>query len=65
MLKIDMKLLDLAQPGTVNKSDADLRKVIEQGKEKMPGYKKDKLLTDAEIGDVLVHLRTLIGTPAP
>jgi mono/diheme cytochrome c family protein len=65
MLKIDMKLLDLTTPATVGKTDAELRKLIEEGREKMPGYKKDKLLTDTEIGDSLTHMRTLIGTPAP
>ena len=44
-------------PFDLSKSDADLQKVIGAGKGVMPAYKGK--LTDAEIADVVKHIRTL------
>lgn len=48
---------DLSSPEVQAMSDADLTKVIADGKGKMTGFKGK--LTDAQISDVVKHVRTL------
>jgi mono/diheme cytochrome c family protein len=53
----NLKLKDLGSADVQSKSDADLTKVIEDGKKPMPAYKGK--LTDDQIKDVLKYIRTL------
>jgi mono/diheme cytochrome c family protein len=53
----NLKLKDLGSADVQSKSDADLTKVIEDGKKPMPGYKGK--LTDDQIKDVVKYIRSL------
>ena len=53
-LKVDPAVLPLKD---LKATDADLVKVIKEGKDKMPSY-KDKLKDD-EVNDVVKHIRSL------
>jgi mono/diheme cytochrome c family protein len=46
-----------SSPDIVSKSDADLVAITKNGKGKMPAYTGK--LTDAQITDVVAHIRTL------
>jgi mono/diheme cytochrome c family protein len=61
MLKLEPALLDMTKKETVSKTDADLRKIVEEGKNKMPAFKISKKLTDDEISQAMKHMRKLIG----
>jgi cytochrome c6 len=52
-----MKVPSFLSPATVKESNADLIAVTKNGKGKMPAY--GTKLTDAEIKDVVAHVRTL------
>ena len=52
-----MKVPSFLSPATVKESNADLIAVTKNGKGKMPAY--GSKLTDAEIKDVIAHVRTL------
>jgi mono/diheme cytochrome c family protein len=52
-----MKAPSFLSPATVKESNADLIAVTKNGKGKMPAYAGK--LTDAEIKDVIAHVRTL------
>jgi cytochrome c6 len=52
-----MKVPSFLSPATVKESNADLIAVTKNGKGKMPAY--GTKLTDAEIKDVIAHVRTL------
>ncbi len=52
-----MKAPSFLSPATVKESNADLIAVTKNGKGKMPAYAGK--LTDAEIKDVIAHIRTL------
>jgi mono/diheme cytochrome c family protein len=52
-----MKALSFKSPELMKKTDAELIAVTESGKGKMPGYKGK--LSDAQIKDVIVYIRTL------
>ena len=49
----------------MEKTDEELRLVIEEGAEKMPGYKKEGKLTDQQITDVLIYYRSLVADVEP
>jgi len=51
------KAVPFSAPGIVSKSDADLVAITKNGKGKMPAYAGK--LTDAQITDVVAHIRTL------
>ncbi len=51
-----LQIKDLGSAGIQSMQDSELKTVIENGKGKMPAYKGK--LTDAEIEDVIQHLRT-------
>jgi mono/diheme cytochrome c family protein len=51
------KVLPFSSPDLVSKSDADLVAITKNGKGKMPAYTRK--LTDAQITDVVAHIRTL------
>lgn len=53
----NLKLKDLGSAEVQKASDADLTTVISGGKGKMPAYKGK--LTDAQISDLVKHIRTL------
>lgn len=57
-----LKTPDLGSADVQNKSDADLSKVIEDGKGKMPKF--GNKLTKAEIHDVVMYIRKF-KPPAP
>jgi len=57
MFKIDASALDLTKADTQKKSDADLAKVVTDGRNKMPIFKGK--LKDAEISSVVSYVRTL------
>ena len=52
-----MKAPSFLSPATVKESTADLIAITKNGKGKMPAYAGK--LTDAEIKDVIAHVRTL------
>ena len=52
-----MKVLSFKDPAMVKASDAQFIASTENGKNKMPAYKGK--LTDAQIKDVVAHIRTL------
>ena len=52
-----MRVPSFLSPATVKESNADLIAVTKNGKGKMPAY--GSKLTDAEIKDVIAHVRTL------
>ena len=52
-----MKAPSFLSPATVKESNADLIAITKNGKGKMPAYAGK--LTDAEIKDVIAHVRTL------
>lgn len=52
-----MKAPSFLSPATVKESNADLIAITKNGKGKMPAYAGK--LTDAEIKDVVAHVRTL------
>jgi cytochrome c6 len=54
-----MKLKDLGSADVQNMKDSELKTLIENGKGKMPSYKGK--LTNAEIEDVVQHIRTFKG----
>ena len=51
------KAVPFSAPDIVSKSDADLVAITKNGKGKMPAYAGK--LTDAQITDVVAHIRTL------
>jgi mono/diheme cytochrome c family protein len=51
------KVVPFNSPDVVSKSDADLVAITKNGKGKMPAYTGK--LTDAQIADVVAHIRTL------
>ncbi len=51
-----LQIKDLASADVQNLKDSELKTLIEDGKGKMPAYKGK--LTNAEIEDVIQHLRT-------
>jgi mono/diheme cytochrome c family protein len=51
------KVIPFNSPDIVSKSDADLIAITKNGKGKMPAY--GSKLTDAQITDVIAHIRTL------
>ena len=51
------KAVPFSAPEIVSKSDADLVAITKNGKGKMPAYAGK--LTDAQITDVVAHIRTL------
>jgi cytochrome c6 len=53
----NLKLKDLGSAEVQSKSDADITKLIEEGKKPMPAYKGK--LTDDEIKEVVKYVRTL------
>ena len=61
--KVDMAALDMTKKATLDKSDADLDKVIADGLNKMPAYKGK--LTDAEITGVTAYIRSLAAPKEP
>ncbi|MGB0035190.1 MAG: cytochrome c [Candidatus Acidiferrales bacterium] len=52
-----LKVADLRSAEIQKKSDAELRKVIEEGKNNMPSFKKTT--TDEQIRALVAHIRTL------
>src|SRR5437867_4331399 len=54
MMKVEMKALSSKEIQAM--SDADIKKVIMEGKRKM---KPVKAVTDKEAGDIIAHVRTL------
>lgn len=52
-----LKVADLRSAEIQKKSDAELRKVIEEGKDNMPSFKKTT--TDEQIRALVVHIRAL------
>lgn len=52
-----LNIADLHSAPVQKMSDADLKNVITNGKNKMPAFKGK--LTDAQMGDVLAYIRTL------
>jgi len=52
-----MGVLSFSDPAMAGKSDADLRAVIEKGKNKMPAYGKS--LTPEEIQGLVAYIRSL------
>lgn len=53
----NMKLRDLGSADVQKQTDAELIKITTDGKAKMPAYKGK--LTDAEIADVVKHIRSM------
>jgi cytochrome c6 len=53
----NLKLKDLGSAEVQKQSDAELTAIISGGKAKMPAYKGK--LTDAQITDLVKHIRTL------
>ena len=53
----NMKLADMGSADVQKLSDAELTKITADGKGKMPAYKGK--LTDAQIAEVVAHIRTL------
>lgn len=51
------KVVPFNSPDIINRSDADLIAITKNGKGKMPAYAGK--LTDAQIADVIAHIRTL------
>jgi cytochrome c6 len=51
-----MPIKDLGSGDIQKMHDSELKTLIENGRNKMPAYKSK--LTDAQIGDVIQHLRT-------
>jgi cytochrome c6 len=51
------KVVPFSSPDVLSKSDADLVAITKNGKGKMPAYTGK--LTDAQITDVVAHIRTL------
>jgi cytochrome c6 len=51
------KVIPFNSPDIISKSDADLVAITKDGKGKMPAYKGK--LSDAQITDVVAHIRTL------
>ncbi|HZP17866.1 MAG TPA: c-type cytochrome [Terriglobales bacterium] len=52
-----LKIADFHSPDVQNKSDAELKGIITNGKNKMPAFKGK--LTDAQAGDVVAYIREL------
>jgi cytochrome c6 len=63
MLKAKPEDVDLSGDAHQKKSDADLLKVLSDGKNKMPAFKGK--LKDAEMKDVLAFVRSLAAAAAP
>src|ERR1035437_5745421 len=61
MFKADIKLMNLAAGDAVKAMDADLIKVVNEGRNKMPAFKGK--LKDEEIKGVLAYVRTLQPKP--
>ena len=57
VFKVEPEKLSLVSEASLAKTDADLIKVITDGSGKMPSYKGK--LTDAEIKDQIVYIRSL------
>ena len=57
MFKADIQLMNLANGDAVKATDADLTKVINTGRNKMPAFKGK--LKDEEIKGILAYVRTL------
>lgn len=62
MFKIKPEELDLTRDEAQKKPDADLTKMVNEGKNKMPAFKGK--LKDAEIADVLSYVRAFAAKPA-
>jgi len=62
MFKVKPELLNLTADEAQKKPDADLTKMINTGKDKMPAFKGK--LKDAEIADVLTYIRSFAAKPA-
>jgi mono/diheme cytochrome c family protein len=56
-LKIDPALLDFSRPEAASLSAEELRKIVAEGKGKMPAY--GKKLTAPEIDALVSHVQTL------
>ena len=63
VFKVEPPALDMTKKATLDKTDADLAKVVKDGLNKMPAY-KDKL-TDADITSVVAYIRTLAKPKEP
>ncbi len=59
MFKVEPVAMDLTAKAVISRSDADLAKIISDGKSKMPAY-KDKL-TAEEIRSLVSHLKTPVA----
>ena len=57
VLKVEAQLLDFTRPEAAALDAAELRKVVEEGKGKMPAY--GTKLTPAEIDALVAHVLTL------
>jgi len=62
MFKVKPETLNLTTDEAQKKPDADLAKMINTGKDKMPSFKGK--LKDAEIADVLSYIRSFAAKPA-
>jgi mono/diheme cytochrome c family protein len=62
MFKAKPEELNLTTDEVAKKSDADLTKLINEGKNKMPAFKGK--LKETEIADVLSYVRSLVAKPA-
>lgn len=63
-LKIEAKLLDLTRPETLARPEAELFKAVEEGRIKMPGFRKDNKLSCYETAQVIGYMHTLQPKPA-
>lgn len=52
----NLKLRDLGSADVQNVHDSELKTLLENGKGKMPGFKRK--LTDAQMSDVIQHVRS-------
>lgn len=57
VFKVEPTALDMTKKATLDKSDADLAKIVKEGLNKMPSYKGK--LTDADIASVVAYIRFL------
>jgi cytochrome c6 len=61
--KVEASALDMTKKETLDKSDADLQKIISDGLNKMPAYKGK--LTDEDIKGVAAYIRSLAKPKEP
>lgn len=59
--KVTAADLDLTKAATQGKTDADLVKVVAEGRNKMPAFGTNKKLTPEEIQAVAAYMKTLAG----